>query len=110
MDTMALDLLTLSRCKELMNTQFDVATPTGTQSMQLIAATPGPIGGRGVDGPSYESFSLTFRGPNQPPLPQGTYCFRHEKLGSLDLFTVPIGKGKDGIEYQVVINRLVKEG
>ncbi len=109
MDSTSLDLLTLSRCNEFVNTQFDLGTPTGSQMIELIAVTPGPITKGGPDGCSYESFSLLFRGPNDPPLQQGTYTFRHEKLGSFDLFTVPIGKGKNGIEYQVVINRLVKD-
>jgi len=109
MDSSSLDSLTFSRFQELVNSQFDVTTPAGTQVIELIAATPGPTAKAGSGESSYECFSLLFRGPQEPVLRDGTYTFRHEKLGSFDLFTVPIGKGKNGIEYQVVFNRLKRD-
>ena len=36
-------------------------------------------------------FSVTFHGPLQPVLPQGSYRVQHEKLGALELFIVPVG-------------------
>jgi hypothetical protein len=58
--------------------------------------------------PRQERFSLIFRGPLQPFLLQGTYRIEHDKLGTLDLFLVPIAKEEDGFHYQAVFNRLRK--
>jgi hypothetical protein len=42
-------------------------------------------------GPFRAPFSVVFRGPLQPVAPQGIYRVEHEKLGTLDLFVVPVG-------------------
>ena len=36
-------------------------------------------------------FAVLFHGPLQPVLPQGIYRVEHEKLGTLELFIVPVG-------------------
>jgi len=57
--------------------------------------------------PNVEQFSLVFRGPLTPHFPQGTYTFEHEKLGTADLFTVPLGPEGPGMRYQVIFSRLL---
>ena len=52
-----------------------------------------------------DQFSLIFRGPGDPYLQQMIYSLRHEKLGELSLFLVPVGKGADGFHYEAIINR-----
>ena len=42
-------------------------------------------------GPSRLPFSVLFRGPLRPVLPQGIYRLENDQLGALDLFIVPIG-------------------
>jgi hypothetical protein len=59
--------------------------------------------------PQIEYFSLLFRGPLTAQCKQGIHSLRHEKLGSLDLFLVPIGPDAHGMRYQAVFNRL-REG
>lgn len=55
-----------------------------------------------------ESFSLIFKGPKEPVLPQMTYKMKHSKLGEFMLFLVPIAYGKqDGTYYQSIFNRLI---
>jgi hypothetical protein len=54
-----------------------------------------------------ELFSLFFRGPAEPLLPQHTYRLDHETMGSLDLFLVPVGRDQDGVEYEAAFNRLI---
>jgi hypothetical protein len=54
----------------------------------------------GMRGP----FSLLFRGPSQPILPQAIYRLTHDQLGSLDLFLVPLQPETDGARYQAVFN------
>ena len=46
-------------------------------------------------------FSLFFHGPGDPVLPQDTYPIRHEALGSLALFIVPVvGSNRERVVYQ----------
>jgi len=56
-----------------------------------------------------EGFSLVFTGPSAPLLPQGTYRFEHGPEG-FDLFMVPVGRGPDTIQYEVVFNRIIPAG
>lgn len=35
-------------------------------------------------------FSLLFRGPLEPVMPQGIYRLEHEHIGTLELFVVPV--------------------
>ena len=51
---------------------------------------------RGAGGPTREQFTLTFAGGPNPPVRQGILHLRHESLGELDLFLVPVGPGGDG--------------
>ena len=37
-------------------------------------------------------------------LPQGTYKVEHEKLGTLEIFLVPIGPDKEGLCYEAIFN------
>ena len=47
-------------------------------------------------------FSVIFRGPAEPVLPQRIYQVSHEELGTLDLFLVPVGQGKKGVQYEAL--------
>lgn len=62
-----------------------------------------PAGSRGPDGAPVreECFSLLFVGPNDPPLPQGTWRFEHAELGAGDLFVVPVLVGA-AMRYEVI--------
>jgi hypothetical protein len=47
-------------------------------------------------------FSLVFSGPLEPLLPQRIYRLEHERLGTFDLFLVPIGPEDGAMRYQAV--------
>ena len=49
-------------------------------------------------------FSLLFRGPPEPVLPQRLYAMEHETLGTIEIFIVPIGPDKEGMRYEAVFN------
>ena len=49
-------------------------------------------------------FSIVFRGPKDPRLPQRIYRFEHDGLGAFDLFIVPIGIDERGVRYEAVFN------
>ena len=51
-----------------------------------------------------EPFSLLFRGPAAPILPQRIYALENETLGRLEIFLVPIGADADGVQYEAVFN------
>ncbi len=53
-----------------------------------------------------ERFSAIFRSPLQHFLPQSTYRMEHERLGSVEIFIVPVRKDGEGIYYEAVFNRL----
>ena len=56
-----------------------------------------------VEAPRYRvPFSLIFRGPRTPVLPQCIYTLAHAQLGTFDLFLVPIGPDADGMRYEAV--------
>jgi hypothetical protein len=54
-----------------------------------------------------ETFSVIFHGQAEHFLQQGIVNLKHEKLGELGLFLVPIAKDKDGFQYEAVFNRLI---
>ncbi len=73
-----------------------------TLDLELVEVSEGPCSAR------QESFSVLFAGPPEPLLPQQLYDLRHETLGALTLFLVPVGPGKDGRpRYEAVFNRLI---
>ncbi len=55
-------------------------------------------------GPRKQPFSLYFRGPRQPVLPQQIYRLEHEKMGTMEVFLVPIGPDGQGMGYEAVFN------
>jgi hypothetical protein len=56
--------------------------------------------------PRQEQFSVQFRGPLKSFLNQGMYRVKHEKIGTFDLFLVPIREEQDGFYYEAAFNRL----
>jgi hypothetical protein len=57
--------------------------------------------------PNHEEFSLIFRGPlDLLPIMQGLFRLEHEKLGTEEIFLVPISKDHEGIYFEAVFNRL----
>jgi hypothetical protein len=51
-----------------------------------------------------QSFSILFLGPYQPVLPQQIYTLRHQKMGRLPLFLVPLGPRDEGMLYEAVFS------
>lgn len=75
--------------------------PAERLEVELSEVTEGP------ERPGQETFSLLFRGPPGPLIAQRTYALRHERLGELSLFLVPVGPDKKGRQcYEAVFNRL----
>ena len=58
--------------------------------------------------PTLDHFSILFHGPTHSFVPQGMCKFKHERLGDLALFLVPVGKDEDGFLYEAVFNRIIQ--
>ena len=67
---------------------------------ELISATADLVERPGVRAP----FTVVFRGPPQPVLPQRIYRFEHGKVGAFEMFIVPIGPDASGMRYEAVFN------
>jgi hypothetical protein len=73
------------------------AEPISLELVEITAGGPGPRrGGR--------PFSLVFRGPRSPSLPQAQYRLEHPAMGELDVFLVPIALDPQGLSYEAVFN------
>jgi hypothetical protein len=82
--------------------EMDTGRP-GPVRVELIEASQGSaVGWQGPDGQERVPFSLVFRGPTGPVVPQGTHRLRHGEVGELDLFLVPIGPDSEGMRYEAV--------
>jgi len=109
MNEVPLDQLSAGRFAEYVRTKFQVLAESGSAvSLELAAvAASGPAGqgNRTSASRTFESFSLLFDGPADPPLGQRTYRFTHERLGSFDLFIVPVSATSGSRQYEAVFNR-----
>ena len=47
-------------------------------------------------------FSLLFRGPMEPILPQRIYHLEHVSVGAIDIFIVPVAHDDSGTIYEAV--------
>ncbi len=109
MKEVPLEQLSAGSFAELVRTRFEVLIDPGhSVSLELTAVTiASPGGAEGVPpgNAMFESFSLLFNGPVDPPLGQRAYRFTHERVGSFDLFIVPVGATRDSCQYEAVFNR-----
>lgn len=64
---------------------------------QLVLAEARGLGRAFAD---REAFVLTFRGPAEPYLPQGTYRLTHDRLGPQEVFIVPVERTADALHYE----------
>jgi hypothetical protein len=66
--------------------------PAGSSEVELAEVNEHP---QSAGGTFRVPFSVVFRGPLEPIMPQGIYRLEHEHLGALELFIVPIGPNKN---------------
>lgn len=89
---------------ENLNTEFRlVFDPSTTVKLELFEIV------EGQSTPKQEQFALHFRGPLDMTFEQGMRNVEHEKMGAFVLFFVPIGRESEGMIYESVFNRFVKE-
>jgi hypothetical protein len=86
---------------KLVNQKFSLIHDSGRLDVELIECKT--LNAQVRDG-HREPFSLIFRGPAQPLLPQRIYSFDFGELGRSDIFIVPIGRDAIGMRYEAVFN------
>lgn len=70
--------------------QFSLVDESGRLDIELVEVTQ-----LGTATPERRApFSLVFRGPESPTLPQRIYRLEHAGLGTFELFLVPVGPGR----------------
>jgi uncharacterized protein DUF6916 len=95
-------LLTYESFGSHVNSSFSLGLGETTVELTLTEATRQMV--RPFPGMMREPFSLIFRSSSQVVLPQRMYPLRHQALGKLDMFLVPIGRDMHGVVYQAVYN------
>ena len=93
--------LTYEVFAKLVNQKFSLVHDSGKLEVELIECKTLSARARPGD---RKPFSLIFRGPAQPPLPQRIYRFDFGEVGSSDIFIVPIGADAAGMRYEAVFN------
>ena len=75
---------------------YGAGAPLKLELVEATAAKQSSVGSRRTP------FSLLFRGPRQPVLPQKIYPLEHDRLGRLEIFLVPLGPEGAGMCYEAV--------
>ena len=73
----------------------DIAFPAEVASVRVLNRIPGR---------ERQAFSVEIQSYTAENHGQQIYRLSHAELGALELFMVPIGKGKKGIRYEIVFN------
>ena len=107
MNEVRLEQVPVQSFAELVGSAFMVEiAPSYSLSLKLTAVTEPRTSAPTQAGSQYETFSLFFEGPADRPLAQRIYTFIHSKLGSFDLFIVPVAREQGRLQYEAVFNRL----
>ncbi|MDY7092534.1 MAG: hypothetical protein SX243_06115 [Acidobacteriota bacterium] len=95
-----LDKLTIQNFQDHVNEEVKVLAGAQTYDFEVVEASEMATAslGESARGP----FSVIFRGPQEPILPQAIYRVTHKDLGDLDLFLVPLGPDREGVRYEAV--------
>lgn len=94
--------LTFESFSPHLNSIFALGVGESTLELTLTQATKQPV--TPFPGMMREPFSLIFRSGTPVVLPQRLYPFKHDALGKLDIFIVPVGRDPRGIVYQAIFN------
>jgi hypothetical protein len=79
--------------------------PDAANPLDVVLISAGELGGRPEEEPAghrRRPFSIVFRGPGDVLLPQRIYRMEHARIGSFELFLVPIGPDEEGLRYEAI--------
>ncbi|MEI9988236.1 MAG: hypothetical protein WDN69_37135 [Aliidongia sp.] len=95
-------ILTFETFRPHLNSTFALGLGESSIELTLTQATKQPV--QPFPGMMREPFSLIFRSGTPVVLPQRLYPLKHQEMGRLDIFIVPIGRDPQGIVYQALFN------
>jgi hypothetical protein len=96
-----LDALTLDAFAPHVGEEFVlVHEQAGRLELELLEARA--VGGDRAPGNDRRPFSLLFRGPVEPLLPQRIYRLEHDTVGPLEIFIVPVARDAAGTHYEAI--------
>ena len=98
----ALEKLNAGAFAEHLHTRFSTQLGNTRVELELSSVVERELS------PRLEAFSLVFRGPVSPYLPQKIHRLEHDKLGAFSIFLTAIEGDGDGISYEAVFNRVRK--
>ncbi len=98
-----MDNISESTFRDNLNTRFSIQHDDG-DAVELELIECNDLGST----PRQEQFSILFRGPLHPFLPQMTYETKHKVLGDLAIFLVPVRKDAEFMYYEAVFNRFIE--
>ena len=93
-----LSMLTRESFSPYLNQKFQIEADGAAVEAELLEIKESGTAAAGRRQP----FSLTFRAAGNTVFPQRIYTVRHNDLGSLDIFLVPVGVDPAGVLYQAV--------
>lgn len=96
-----MDLMTLQHFAGSVNETFHAGIGDGEVDFVLVEARP--LQGTPPNA-ARAPFSLLFRNSAAFLFPQQTYRMRHARVGSFDIFLVPVAREREGFLYQAVFN------
>ncbi len=79
-------------------------TPENGDALELELIQVKPIGVFDPEVDARQSFSVLFRGPLEPSLPQRLYRIDNATFGEQILFLVPVGPDERGMLYDATFN------
>lgn len=94
-----LDKLTHNDFEKCLNQTFQAEHESGNVALELVECGILPTARRKEAG--REPFSIIFRGPRQPVLPQSIQRLKGP-MGMLEIFIVPIGPDEKGMRYEAI--------
>lgn len=96
-----MELLTLDHFTGCVNDTFAAHLDGVEVPFVLVEARPLQTK---VAGAMRAPFSLLFRNGSPFLFPQKTYVMRHERIGEVGIFLVPVAQERQGFLYQAVFN------
>jgi hypothetical protein len=96
-----LERLTAADCDAWVGVTFEVAGLQAPIALLLESVT---AVGAPSDQPARQSFSLIFRGPASPLLPQSIYRLESDVAEAVEIFLVPIGRDASSATYEAIFN------
>jgi len=98
-----LDRLTCTDFSPLLQEAFRLTYAESALPLEVVLVQATELGeATSPPGSRRRPFSLIFRGPLAPILPQRIYSLGHQALGTLEIFLVPIGPDSVGMRYEAI--------